>query len=507
METQRQPGLASTTTARLLQARALRAHMRQWARQTGTMAIDALFILISFAFAYQMRYDWDWPTPFNWVVREVQAQNYVSFFRFIPLAGLMVVLLLVLFTMKGLYRQPRSASLMDHASIIASGTTTAVAAMIVFVFLWSSTQFYSRLIFAFAWAASIVLLTAWRGIALGVQRWQWTRGVGREPVLVVGGSGLAWRVMEGLVAQPYLGYALMGYLDDGPTPCTQRPNGHFRHLGQVDGLRELLKRQQVSQVILALPFWEHSRLPELVQICREFGVEFRLAPDLYELSYDRVDFGNVGGIPLIGLKEVSLQGLNLLIKRAIDIGLILLASPVILLVSGLCALAIRRDSPGPVIFQQVRVGKGGKPFVCYKFRTMVPNAEELKAKLAAQNEADGPIFKMKNDPRLTRFGRFLRRTSLDELPQFWNILRGEMSIVGPRPPTPDEVSRYEPWHRRRLEVTPGLTGLWQVLGRSDTSFDEMVRLDIFYAENWSPGMDVRIILQTVPVVLSAKGAY
>ncbi len=160
-----------------------------------------------------------------------------------------------------------------------------------------------------------------------------------------------------------------------------------------------------------------------------------------------------------------------------------------------------------MIFQQQRVGRGGRPFTAYKFRTMVADAEARKAELAALNEADGPLFKMRNDPRTTRVGRVLRRTSLDELPQFWNVWRGEMSLVGPRPPTPDEVADYAEWHKRRLDVTPGLTGLWQVLGRSDTSFDEMVRLDIYYAEKWSPGMDLRILLQTIPVVISGKGAY
>lgn len=499
--------MGNVSTTRLARGRVMRSRAKRWGMQLVAMAVDALFIIISFAFAYQMRYEWDWPAPFNWVVREVQAQNYVPFGRFLLPAALLVVLLLALFAMKGLYRQPRSASLLDYSGIIASGATTGIAILIVIVFLWSSSQFYSRLIFAFTWVAAIVLLSAWRGLVLGFQRWQWTRGIGRDRILVVGGSGLGRQVMEGIVAQPYLGYALAGYLDDKPTTQPTRPNGHFRHLGPVDRLGDTLQRENIQQVILALPFWQHELLPSLVQRCRDANVEFRLAPDLYELSFDRIDVGNVGGIPLIGLKEVSLKGANLLIKRAIDIVLVLLASPVILLASAICALAIRRDSVGPIIFRQTRVGKDGQQFTCFKFRTMVPNAEALKGELATQNEADGPIFKMKNDPRLTHVGRWLRRTSLDELPQFWNILRGEMSIVGPRPPTLAEVAVYAPWHRRRLEVTPGLTGLWQVLGRSDTTFDEMVRLDIYYAENWSPAMDLRIMLQTVPVVLTAKGAY
>jgi lipopolysaccharide/colanic/teichoic acid biosynthesis glycosyltransferase len=170
-------------------------------------------------------------------------------------------------------------------------------------------------------------------------------------------------------------------------------------------------------------------------------------------------------------------------------------------------LLIRLDSPGPALFRQQRVGKHGKLFTCYKFRTMVIDAEARKAELVALNEADGPLFKIRRDPRVTRVGRLLRRSSLDELPQLWNVLSGEMSLVGPRPALPEEVALYEPWHRRRLEVMPGLTGLWQVLGRSNTTFDEMVQLDIYYAENWSVNTDLRILLRTIPAVLSSNGAY
>jgi exopolysaccharide biosynthesis polyprenyl glycosylphosphotransferase len=173
----------------------------------------------------------------------------------------------------------------------------------------------------------------------------------------------------------------------------------------------------------------------------------------------------------------------------------------------LIALAIRIDSPGPVIFRQARVGIGGKLFEMYKFRSMREGAEAEIEQLRGRNEADGPIFKIRDDPRRTRVGRLLRRTSLDELPQLWNVLRGEMSLVGPRPPTPTEVDGYMDWHRKRLEVSPGLTGLWQVSGRSLLSFDEMVLLDIYYIEHWSLWLDFKILLRTIPQVLFGNGAY
>jgi exopolysaccharide biosynthesis polyprenyl glycosylphosphotransferase len=207
------------------------------------------------------------------------------------------------------------------------------------------------------------------------------------------------------------------------------------------------------------------------------------------------------------VREVGFGRGTLLIKRAVDIvgaavGLTL-GAPIL----GLIALAIRLDSPGPTVFRQTRVGAGGKLFEIYKFRSMREGAEAELEQLLELNEADGPIFKIRDDPRLTRVGRFLRRTSLDELPQLWNVLRGEMSLVGPRPPIPSEVEGYQEWHKKRLDGRPGVTGLWQISGRSLLSFDEQVLLDIYYIENWSLWLDFKILLRTVPQVLFGDGAY
>jgi exopolysaccharide biosynthesis polyprenyl glycosylphosphotransferase len=328
-------------------------------------------------------------------------------------------------------------------------------------------------------------------------------------VLVVGGTGLGQQVMNGLAASPGLGYALVGYLNDQPMPMMT--NGRapriYRHIGQVEELERAVAEHNVQQVIIALPFWEQGRLPDLVQICRRLGVGYQVAPDFYQLSFDRVDMLQLSGVPLLRPKEISLEGANLAIKRAIDVSAVILSAPLMLPIALLIALAIRLDSRGPVLFRQQRVGKGGQLFACYKFRTMVPDAEALKADLHALNEADGPLFKMRDDPRITRIGRFLRRRSLDELPQLWNVLLGDMSLIGPRPALPAEVALYEPWQRRRLEVLPGCAGLSQALGRSDVSFEEQVRLDIYYAENWSVGMDLRILIMILPAIIGGHGAY
>jgi exopolysaccharide biosynthesis polyprenyl glycosylphosphotransferase len=225
------------------------------------------------------------------------------------------------------------------------------------------------------------------------------------------------------------------------------------------------------------------------------------------MSLDRVDVEVLDGIPLLGVKYVAIAGPRFALKRGLDLVLGSVAMLVLLPIMGLLALLVRIDSSGPVLFIQQRIGKNGIPFTTYKFRSMVVEAESLRADLTALNEADGPLFKIKNDPRMTRVGRYLRRFSLDELPQIFNVLLGDMSLVGPRPALPEEVGEYEPWHRKRLEVLPGITGLWQVSGRSDLGFDEMMLLDIYYVENWSPLLDVNIMLRTIPKVVLGKGAY
>jgi exopolysaccharide biosynthesis polyprenyl glycosylphosphotransferase len=228
---------------------------------------------------------------------------------------------------------------------------------------------------------------------------------------------------------------------------------------------------------------------------------------MYELNLSRIDMENIEGIPLLGIKQASLNTPQRIITRLIDITVslfgLIIGSPFYLLI----ALSVKFTSPGPIIYRQERVGLNGKHFFMLKFRSMYSNAEQRLAQLLSQNEAQGPIFKMKADPRRTPVGRFLRRTSLDEVPQLLNILRGEMSLVGPRPPLPAEVAQYEEWQKGRLAIKPGLTGLWQVRGRSNISFEEGVLMDIYYIENWSLRLYIQTLLRTIPAVLFSRGAY
>lgn len=478
----------------------------RWIVHLSLLAWDLVLVFIAFALSYWMRYVADWPTALEPIVAEVAVENQVAFSRFWPIILLLMLLLALLFETKGLYRLPRSASIIDHWGIILSSTITGIAVMIVMVFLYRP-FFYSRLIFGFAAFNIVLLLGVWRTFLLGRRHWLWARSVEQERLLVVGSTGLGIQMMNGIATHPALGYSLVGYLGDAPISEVARDSRIYRYLGATDDLAAIITRLGVRYVILALPFWDHGKLPHMVQTLRTLGAEYYIAPDLYQISFDHVDMLQVGGVPLIKPRDTSMHGFNLALKRIIDVFLVLLSAPLSLPLALVLALLIRRDSPGPILFRQTRVGLRGKTFTCYKFRTMVPDAEARRAELEALNEADGPLFKIRHDPRITRIGRFLRRSSLDELPQLINILLGEMSIVGPRPALPHEVARYEEWHTHRLDVLPGLAGLGQAMGRSDIPFEDSVRLDIYYAENWSVAMDFRIMLMTVPVVLLGRGAY
>jgi exopolysaccharide biosynthesis polyprenyl glycosylphosphotransferase len=345
--------------------------------------------------------------------------------------------------------------------------------------------------------------------------WFWRRGINIRKALVVGSGVAGQRIMKDILERPDLGYKLAGYTSDsadgpGSTSWTvpiKRRNGGLHRLGGVKDVGRILGQEHLHEVIVALPANHHAQILNIIDSCRQYGVDFKLVPDLFEMRFHEVNIDSLNGVPLIGVKDLALQGFNLYVKRVLDIALALVALTVAAIPMLLIAIGVKVSSPGPVFFKQRRVGKHGKEFTCYKFRSMYRDAEARLEELRKYNEVDGPIFKMKNDPRLTPLGKFLRKFSLDELPQFFNILRGDMSWVGPRPPTPNEVTQSSDWHLKRLDVTPGLTGLWQVSGRSDLSFDEMVKLDIYYAENWSLAVDAMIILRTIPAVLKQEGAY
>lgn len=457
---------------------------------------DLLLINVAFWIAYLIRYDLE-------LGGEVSIQNYVALTDYAPIQLALSGVLIVGYWLGGLYHRPLRRSLLDQSGILLSATSIGMMVVLSYAF-FARGYAYSRLIYFFAGALIIVGLIGARMLV----RFAWyllrRQGIGIRRAVVAGSGPLARTALHVIATEPGTDYRLAGFVSE---EADASDFGRFKCLGTLNDIGDVVSRYRIDEVIIALPAHSHHRVLEILEHCKRQQIAFKLVPDLYEMTLQRVDIDELRGIPLIGIKAAVIQGPDLLLKRCMDAVVALLALIVLAPLCLILALLIKLDSPGPVFFRQVRVGKGATLFGAYKFRSMHVNAEADFDKVQAHNEASGPIFKMRKDPRVTRVGRFLRRTSLDEVPQFYNVLRGEMSLVGPRPPIPTEVEKYEDWHRKRLEVAPGLTGLWQVSGRSELPFDEMVMMDIFYIENWSLALDLKILLRTVPAVLSGSGAY
>jgi len=288
---------------------------------------------------------------------------------------------------------------------------------------------------------------------------------------------------------------------------TLRPDNGLVSLGTLDELGAIVASYRIDEVIIADADFPQPKAVEVVDICHNQGVRVRIAPSTMELLVHRAEFVPGEAVPLFELKPPVFEGFDYTLKRTFDIVgssmLLLFMSPVLLM----AALAVRLSSRGPILYRSRRPGIGGKPFACLKFRTMYRDADQRQADLESLNEATGALFKMRDDPRMTPVGRLLRKYSIDELPQLVNVLRGEMSLVGPRPLPERDFERLEEWHKKRYLVTPGITGLWQVSGRSELDFDDLVRLDFLYLESWSVFLDLSILVKTVPAVFSRKGAF
>jgi exopolysaccharide biosynthesis polyprenyl glycosylphosphotransferase len=339
----------------------------------------------------------------------------------------------------------------------------------------------------------MVLVTIERAFVRAAQQAMFARGIGIHRLVVVGADETTQDIVSYLSIHLSLGYRIIDRADGVTSDF-------------FDRLVERMRTTRIDEVIQADPNIPKADTLKLIDFCNDHHLIFKYAADLFDTRSSNVDVQALAGVPIIEIKRTRLDGWGKILKRLFDlvisvIGLIV-TSPVLLVVG----LLVKLDSAGPMAVKLERVGEGGKHFWLLKFRSMVKNAEALKPQLIDQNERDGPLFKMKNDPRITRMGRFLRRTSLDELPQLWNVVRGEMSLVGPRPHEPAEVARYQKHHRKLLSIKPGMTGMAQTSGRSDLTFEEEVRLDTFYIEDWSLKLDLQIILKTPWVVLTMRSA-
>jgi exopolysaccharide biosynthesis polyprenyl glycosylphosphotransferase len=358
------------------------------------------------------------------------------------------------------------------------------------------------------WALSIVLVTSGRAAARSFCR---RRVLYLQNTIIVGAGEIGQTIAEKLLRHPEYGINLVGFVDDFPKERSPEIE-HVSVLGGPESLPDLIELLDIERVIVAFSNDSTEETLELIRSLKNHDVQVAIVPRLFELVGPSVGIHTVEGIPMIGLPAPRLARSSKLLKRVFDLTITV---PALLLLSpwfALFALLIKRDSPGPVFFRQLRVGEDGVPFRIIKFRTMRQDAEEQKDLLTelnmhARNGGDPRMFKIADDPRITGIGKVLRRFSLDELPQLWNVLRGEMSLVGPRPLILPEARFVDAWGRSRLDLKPGITGLWQVLGRSDISFDEMIKLDYLYVTTWSIANDLKLLFKTMPIVTRGQGSY
>ena len=367
----------------------------------------------------------------------------------------------------------------------------------------------SRLVLGVAWGLAILGMIAWRAAFNLVLRRLRRRGRGLRKVLIVGADRSGRAFYNAIRRKPHLGYAPVGVLEDRAEQSVTDPQ--VRIIGKVADLQDVIARHRIDEVIVTSHYAASDQIAELIGIGEKAGISISILPGSVELVMAHTWLHDVAGFPIVTMEKGRLTSWGHVAKRGLD--LVVLCPFVVVMLPALVLLviavgfAIRLDSPGPIIFRQQRMGKGGRAFHMYKFRSMRNDAEALKQDLQEENEADGPLFKIRDDPRVTRVGRWLRRYSIDELPQLINVLRGDMSLVGPRPPLAQEVELYEAWQKKRLDVSPGLVGLPQVSGRSDLTFEEVIKLDLYYIENWSLALDIKILAQAVPVVVRGRGAY
>jgi exopolysaccharide biosynthesis polyprenyl glycosylphosphotransferase len=465
----------------------------------ATIASDLLVVVGSFLLAYMVR--GRLLVPGLDQIRPIE--------EYLWLLALVAVIWLSCLNIFGFYDSLRYRERMDIFGSLVKAQAVAALLLLSVLFIarrWEVSRLFTQIFLGI----SFIAVTAEKLAVVSVLRHQRRAGRNSQAALVVGAVDRAARYIQFLRDHPYWGIRVVGVVDDGASgPDAPEPEDEVEGVqivGPIKHLPEIVRSQPTDEVVFAIGPREFPLVEEYLDLCQEMGVTSRLVLDLPQRGWTRQDFAWVDGVAILSLDVVQVSPWRLAVKRVIDVvgalvGLLVFAATYLW-----CAPKVRRDSPGPVLFSQVRVGRHGRLFALYKFRTMYVDAEARQAELMAANEMRGLMFKLRDDPRITPIGKWLRAHHLDELPQFWNVLRGEMSLVGTRPPTLDEVESYRPHHRRRLSMKPGITGLWQLAGNQEIrDFEEIVRLDCQYIDSWSMWLDVRILVRTVTKVLHRTG--
>jgi len=471
-----------------------------------SVAFDAIGITISTYFTLKLRV---YLNPFFSIQMSFYDASYL-----IPPATIIVVIWVILFYQTGKYDLTEKISNLSLLMKILKSVTICTVVLMIVAFL-SRSENYSRSLIVMLWAISFLILTFMNILSFKVQRWFKNLKVGVENIGIMGYSNQSIDLVKKIMNIPRMPYHFCGYiLSRGPEICAReliRQDDNI--IGYTDEIPAIINKYSLDRIIICSASVKNEETLLLARTCEKMGVHLNIVPDIINFISNRITLTDIDNIPLIEIKRPGFTRWDFGVKRIFDLSAILVLGAVLFPLLCLIVVLTKLDSRGPIFYVQKRIGKGSKYFSLYKFRSMSANADRTREGLEGLNEADGYLFKIKNDPRITRIGRFLRRYSLDELPQIFNVLKGEMSIVGPRPlPTADlekmsRESEYNYWLEERCKVLPGITGLWQINGRSNAKFDELVSYDMYYLENWSLWLDFQILLKTIPVVLSSKGAY
>jgi exopolysaccharide biosynthesis polyprenyl glycosylphosphotransferase len=445
-----------------------------------------------------------WWFRFEYVSRQVPAHDAHAVsghnWAFLCLYDLLFILFAYA---SGVYLPPRRPRFSQEALDVAKMSVAAGAALSTLIYVLGD-RVVSRGAIGANVIISAILLIAWRAFL----RFPGVSGLtDARNVLIVGAGAEGKALQQYLLDTPQLGYSVMGFIDRRmrSRDSVRSVDGQVQPvLGPVSDLDSIIRTHFIDEVLITLPT-ARDLIKEVVARARLFGTQVRVVPDLYDGLALGAPIESVGHFPTVTLNSRPIPALQLTIKRFVDAIISAISLVILCPLFMLIALLIKFDSEGPVFYNSVRLGKKGKTFICHKFRTMVVDAEARRESLQHLNEREGILFKISNDPRVTELGRFLRKWSLDELPQLWNVLKGDMSLVGPRPPIPDEFKKYSVGQLRRLEVVPGLTGLWQVHSRQSPSFDDYIQLDLKYVDSWTVWLDITLIAKTLYVVLAGTG--
>ncbi len=455
--------------------------------------LDIVFSVSSFLLSFWLR---------NYIF-SIEKADFFSHFSLIPLFITLQYFFLLKF---GAYSRLRTASIRSFSWAVLWGVVASIAVILAVIFVLRQIDISRGIIILFA-GINIIAVISIRVAILQYFRYSVKKGKNILNILIIGTAERAMNLSKELRLQSDWGINIIGHIDPDPervgTKVLDAPV-----IGTIQDISKVLKNHVVDEVIMAIPRTMIMDVEEIAYACEEEGVMLRYMANIYELDADMIRLIKLGGTYLLTIESVAQNENKLIIKRLIDLTLSIVSLPVILPVMGIVAIAIKFDSPGPVFYIQKRVGLQKRLFPLLKFRSMYVGSEARLKEIEYLNEAEGPIFKMKKDPRVTRVGKFIRKTSLDELPQLLNVIRGEMSLVGPRPMTVRDVALFDKGiQRKRFSVKPGITCLWQISGRSSLPFSKWIELDLEYIDKWSLWLDMKILIKTVPIVFKREGAY